>query len=167
MDGFYSLVILQGILPSHYLNHFFLFVYGIYTLLGDSISDDAISLSEFCLTKSVIQLEELYGLSSCKFNVHCLTHLAHSVKDCGPLWATSTFTFEAHNHVLVNMFHGTQCVPQQITDTFLLKSKVLSMARTCIDRDDSSVSVQNVLVRLMGDDVRYKSTEVIVMVWVF
>ena len=153
---FYSLVILQGILPSRYLNHFFLFVYGIYTLLGDSISDDAISLSEFCLTKFVIQLEELYGLSSCKFNVHCLTHLAHSVKDCGPLWATSTFTFEAHNHVLVNMFHGTQCVPQQITDTFLLKSKISSMARTCINRDDSSVSVQNVLVRLMGDDVRYK-----------
>ena len=153
---FYSLVILQGILPSRYLNHFFLFVYGIYTLLGDSISDDAISLAEFCLTKFVIQLEELYGLSSCKFNVHCLTHLAHSVKDCGPLWATSTFTFEAHNHVLVNMFHGTQSVPQQITDTFLLKSKVSSMARTCINSDDSSVSVRNVLARLMGDDVRYK-----------
>jgi hypothetical protein len=154
---FYSLVILQGILPSRYLNHFFLFVYGIYTLLGDSISDDAISLSEFCLTKFVIQLEELYGLSSCKFNVHCLTHLAQSVKDCGPLWATSTFTFEAHNHVLVNMFHGTQCVPQQITDTFLLKSKVLSMARICINGDDSA-SVKDVLVRLI-DDVRYKHTK--------
>ncbi len=154
---FYSLVILQGILPSRYLNHFFLFVYGIYTLLGDLISDDAISLSEFCLTKFVIQLEELYGLSSCKFNVHCLTHLAQCVKDCGPLWATSTFTFEAHNHVLVNMFHGTQCVPQQITDTFLLKSKVLSMARICINSDDSA-SVKDVLVRLI-DDVRYKHTK--------
>lgn len=35
---FYSLVVLHGILPSRFLNHYFLFVYGIYTLLGDSIS---------------------------------------------------------------------------------------------------------------------------------
>lgn len=52
---FYSLVVLQGILPFSYLNHFFLFVYGIYTLSGDSISDEAISTSEFCLKKFVIQ----------------------------------------------------------------------------------------------------------------
>ncbi len=53
------------------------------------------------------------------------------------------------------MFHGTQCVPQQITDTFLLYA--LSMARTCINGDDSA-SVQDVLVRLI-DDVRYKHTK--------
>ena len=90
-------------------------MYGIYTLVGDSISSDSIALSEACLTKFVIQLEELYGLSHCTFNVHCLTHLAQCVKDCGPLWATSAFVFESHNHVLLNMFNGTQCVPQQIT----------------------------------------------------
>ena len=32
---FYSLIILQGILPPIYLNNFFLYVYGIYTLVGD------------------------------------------------------------------------------------------------------------------------------------
>ena len=83
-----------------------------------------------CLTKFVIKVEELYGISSSKFNVHCLTHLAHCVKDCGPLWATSAFTFESHNHVLINMFHGTQCVSQQITDTFLLKNKISLLTRT-------------------------------------
>ena len=31
----HSLVVLRGILPSSFLNHYFLFVYGIYTLLGD------------------------------------------------------------------------------------------------------------------------------------
>ena len=123
-------------------------MYGIYTLLGDSISEEAISLSEFCLTKFVIKMEELYGLESCKFNVHCLTHLAHCVKDCGPLWATSTFTFEAHNHNLVNMFHGTQYVPQQITGTFLLKSKASLMVRTYANVNDSSMDVFS---RLMGD----------------
>jgi hypothetical protein len=151
---FYSLVILQGILPALYLNHFFLFVYGIYTLLGDSISDESIAISELCLTKFVIKMEELYGLSKCKFNVHCLTHLAHCVKDCGPLWATSTFTFESHNHVLLNLFHGTQCVPQQISHAFLLKYKVASMSRNCVD-GDCSAAVKDLLVKL-NDDVRYK-----------
>ena len=144
---FYSLVVLQGILPHPFLNHYFLFVYGIYTLLGDSISRSSICLGEVCLTKFVIKIEELYGLSSCKFNVHCLTHLAHCVKDCGPLWATSTFTFESHNHVLISMFHGTQCVPQQITATFLLRNKISLLARTCVD-DDSFASVKETIGKL-------------------
>ena len=143
---FYSLIILQGILPLIYLNNFFLYVYGIYTLVGDSISSDSIALSEACLTKFVIQLEELYGLSHCTFNVHCLTHLAQCVKDCGPLWATSAFVFESHNHVLLNMFNGTQCVPQQITDRFLLKNKIASLARSCIN-DEASPSVRDTLSR--------------------
>lgn len=151
---FYSLIVLRGILPARYLNHFFLFVYGIYALLGDSISNDSIVLSEVCLTKFVIKLEQLYGISSCKFNAHCLTHLAQCVKDCGPLWATSAFTFESHNHTLINMFHGTQCVPQQITDTFLLRNKVASLTRSCVD-DDSSASVRDILVKLT-DNVRFK-----------
>ena len=145
---FYSLIALHGpILPSRFSSHYFLFVYGVYTLLGDSISSSAICLAELCLTKFVIKLEELYGLSSCKFNVHCLTHLPHCVKDCGPLWATSAFTFESHNHVLMNMFNGTQCVPQQIVDTFLLKAKVASLTK-CYVNADSSPCVKKVLSKL-------------------
>ena len=141
---FYSLVVLQGILPPCYLNHFFLFVYGIYTLSGDSISSDAVTLSEYCPTKFAIQLEELYGLSCCKFNIHCLIHLAHSVKDCGPLWATSTFTFEAHNHALVSMFHGTQSVSQQITDASLRTIKLLP---------HKLVALQDLLDMMISSDV--------------
>ena len=77
---FYSLIVLRGILPARYLNHFFLFVYGIYVLLGNSISNESIALSEVCLAKFVIQLEQLYGISSCKFNAHCLTHLGFCFK---------------------------------------------------------------------------------------
>ena len=155
---FYSLVVLYGILPTSFLNHYFLFVYGIYTLLGDSISDTSIALSELCLTKFVIKLEELYGLSSCKFNVHCLTHLAHCVKDCGPLWATSAFAFESHNHVLINMFSGTQCVPQQITETFLMSSKVSSLSKICID-ENSPQCVTEAIARLTNH-ARFKHSGV-------
>lgn len=121
---FYSLIVLHGILPMHFLNHYFLFVYGVYTLLGDSISISSICLSELCLTKFVIQLEELYGLSSCKFNAHCLTRLAQCVKDCGPLWAISAFTFESHNHVLINMFNGTRVFQSKLLTHFCCKARL-------------------------------------------
>ena len=52
------------------------------------------------------------------------------------------------------MFHGTQCVPQQIADTFLLQNKVVSMTRNCVD-DDSFASVRDVLVKLT-ENVRFK-----------
>ena len=52
----------------------------------------------------------------------------------------------SHNHVLLNMFNGTQCVPQQMTDTFLLKNKIASLARSCIN-DEASPSVRDTLSR--------------------
>lgn len=86
---------------------------------------NAIELAETSLIKFVVQVEQLYGLKCCTFNVHCLTHLAKCVKNCGPLWATSAFEFEAHNHMLLKMFNGTQYANQQIANTFLLKKAIL------------------------------------------
>jgi hypothetical protein len=51
------------------------------------------------------------------------------------------------------MFHGTQCVPQQIPDTFLLKSKISLLTRTCVD-DDSSACIKEVLGKLI-DHARF------------
>ena len=73
---FYSLVVLNGLLPPVFLKHFFLFVYGVYCLLGDSICESTINSAEVSLTKFVILTEELYGLKRCTFNVHQLVHLA-------------------------------------------------------------------------------------------
>lgn len=132
---FYSLVVLRGILPHQYLKHFFLFVYSVYCLLGDSITETDVDAAEACLGKFVIQVEELYGLSSCTFNVHQLVHLAHSVKDCGPLWSSTTFIFESHNHNLQKMFHGTQHIPKQIVETFVISKKLSVMAKECINQE--------------------------------
>ena len=105
----------------------------------------------------MISTEKLYGLTTCTFNVHCLTLLARSVTDCGPLWATSAFTFEAHNHALVNMFSGTQYVPEQVVHTFLLRSKATMLARSCIDAD-CSVAVENAMKKFTTNK-RYKSAQ--------
>lgn len=144
---FYSLVVLSGILPSKYLKHFFLFVYGVYCLLGDSITEAAINSAEVCLTKFVIQVEELYGLKCCTFNVHQLIHLADSVRNCGPLWSSAAFMFESNNHTLQKMFHGTQHIPKQLVETYLITKKIPVLAKGCIN-EDSSPAVHNLFQKL-------------------
>ena len=51
------------------------------------------------------------------------------------------------------MFNGTQCVPQQITETYLLQQTVESMARVCVD-SNTSTPVTKMLSKL-NDNVRF------------
>lgn len=156
----YSLVVLEGLLPSIYLKHFFLLVHAVYTLLGDKISNDMLLQARACLAKFVSEMEGLYGLRSCTFNVHILTHLADGVENCGPLWATSAYIFEANNHMLIKMFNGTQCVPQQICNTFLLSQKLPAIARECIS-EDTSPRVKHSFQKLSKGNVPVKSRHIL------
>jgi hypothetical protein len=157
---FYGLVILRGILPDIYLKHFFLFVYGVYNLMGDKIAHSKVDLAESCLRKFVRQMEALYGLSSCTFNVHQMTHLANGVRNCGPLWATSAFMFEANNHVLLQMFHGTQHVPKQISETFMLARRAQAIASQYFG-DDTNPAVVAMFEKLTGANMRQKNARVL------
>ena len=80
---FYGLVVLKGLLPSLYLRYFFLLVHGVYMLLGTNITQRycMISNAKACLIKFVSDMGILYGLTSCTFNMHQLTHLADSVNN--------------------------------------------------------------------------------------
>ena len=78
---FYSLVVLNGILPVLYLKHFFLLVYGVHSLFSEQIHKEAtLDSAKACLLKFVIEMENLYGLRSCTFNVHQMVHLADGVR---------------------------------------------------------------------------------------
>ncbi len=48
-----------------------------------------------------------------------------AVRDCGPLWSSSTFVFESSNHFLHKMFHGTQHVPKQMVELFLKGKRIV------------------------------------------
>ena len=67
---YYSLVVLQGILPARFLSHFFLFVWSLHKLLGTYITPDDLRKVKAALDLFIIQMEELYGIGSCTFNVH-------------------------------------------------------------------------------------------------
>ena len=117
---YYSLIIMQGILPQKYLNHFFLFVWSLHKLLGTCISADDLAKVKAALDLFIVQMEELYGVEHCTFNVHQLSHLARSTQMCGPLWAVSTFIFESNNATLKNMIQGTQYVADQVCQTYTI-----------------------------------------------
>lgn len=51
--------------------------------------------------------KKLYGATNVYFNVHLLMHLAASVRNRGPLWATSTFPIESFNGTLLKFCNGT------------------------------------------------------------
>jgi hypothetical protein len=108
-------------------------VYGIYHLMGQSISPDVINKANACLKKFVLLTSQLYGKRHCTFNVHSLCHFAQSVFNSGPLWATSTFVFEGYNRTIGKLFHGTQKVPLQIGQMFLLSKNMAMLASECID----------------------------------
>ena len=118
--------------------------------MGDKIAHSKVEMAESCLKKFVWQMEVLYGLSSCTFNVHQMTHLANGVRNCGPLWATSAFMMEGNNHVLLRMFHGTQHVPWQISETFMLARRVHAIPSRYFS-DDANPAVVSMFEKLAGN----------------
>lgn len=116
---FYDLPLLNGVLLRKFWNHLFLFVFAMHILLGEKVKCCDIDVAERALRKFTLQFEKLYGAANMTFNVHLLTHITTSVRNWGPLWATSTFSFESFNGTLLKYFHGTTHVPEQIVRRFL------------------------------------------------
>jgi hypothetical protein len=65
----------------------------------------------------------LYGDKFLPLNMHSLMHLPKCVEDLGPLWVYSCFPFENVNGHLMELFHGTQNVEQQILNSVNVFSK--------------------------------------------
>lgn len=108
---YYSIPTLKGILPDRYLTHWARFVKALALPLTDSVTSQQIVEAEILLRMFVIEMKDLYGIHNVSFNVHLSLHLAQSVRDWGPLWAHSAFTFESYNHSLLKMIKNTQGVP--------------------------------------------------------
>lgn len=89
-------------------------------LSKSSIKSCEIERANACLSKFVEDFERLYGKSNMTYNVHQLSHLAQTVIDWGAPSGFSMYIFEGFNQMLLKLFHGTQAVPAQIANSFLL-----------------------------------------------
>ena len=116
----YCPVILYGVLPLRYFQHMLLLAHGVFLLTKHSITRLELNKAHASLSKFVHDFQELYGDGHMSYNVHQLNHLTQTVIDWGPLSVYSTYVFEGFNLVLMRLFHGTQAVPLQIANSFLL-----------------------------------------------
>ena len=116
----YSPVVLRGLLPQRYFKHLLLLVEGVYLLTKSSISSADLNKAAHCLSQFTKKFQVLYGKMHMTYNVHQLTHLVQAVIDWGPLPCYSSYIFEGFNMILLSLFHGTQAVPHQIANSFLL-----------------------------------------------
>lgn len=93
------------------------------------------------LEKFVADVEELYGLRNLTYNTHQLLHLGKSVKNWGPLWAHSTFPFEAANGSLTKAIHCARGVILQIIKFLNIQRTILKMQAE-IYADEPSITIQ-------------------------
>lgn len=111
---YFSLPILQDILPNEYFEHYKLLVLGISLLYQEDISSEMVDLADEALREFVARYEQLYGLEHITCNVHQLRHLAETVRNTGPLWTTSCFPFDDLNGKLKALVHGSKSADLQI-----------------------------------------------------
>ncbi|KAF7996964.1 hypothetical protein HCN44_005241 [Aphidius gifuensis] len=121
---FYSLPCLKRVLQPVYFDHFALIVNAAYILNSDSIDEKNLKLAKKQLSKYVEDMATLWGLDSMSYNVHLMTHIADSVRNWGPLWCFSTFSFESWNGDIIKMISSPYHRDHQIVARFLLKKIV-------------------------------------------
>lgn len=121
-----SILLLRGILPRKYLNHFRLLVEAIHALCSQGLSVDEISTVENKLISFVQKVKLLYGEEYCTYNVHILLHLTNCYKRWGSLIGFSTFQFESFNGELLSKVTSSKGILSQITRRFIstLRCKV-------------------------------------------
>lgn len=117
-------IVLKGILPNTYYDHLCLLSSAVYKLLKEKIPNDSLKSIEGDLIKFVVDFERLYGAHRVTMNLHRLLHIVDSVRNSGPLWATSVFHFESNNGRLLNFVNGTQDVLLQIAAKYNLSTGI-------------------------------------------
>lgn len=126
---FYAPTVLKSVLPRRFFEHLLLLCKAAYVLQTTCITQLELFYASQHLNEFVRNFETLYGRCHMTYNVHILLHLSDSVRNWGPLWCYSAYSFEGCNGFLLKLYHGTQSVPLQIVTSFLLLKQVESFGK--------------------------------------
>jgi len=99
---YYGIPVLYGILPDNYFHHYAIFVHAIYICLKESISSEDLKKAELMLCSFCEDFSSLYDERFITLNVHQLLHLTDDVRDLGPMYTHSCFSFEDKNGFILN-----------------------------------------------------------------
>lgn len=113
---FYEIPCLDGLVKDDILKNFLILNNCIFTLLSDSIDVFELDECEENLIKFTEECQRKFGISFMTSNIHALTHDVMSVKKCGPLWATSGFSFQSKLVQIKKTVKGPTKVAEQVAD---------------------------------------------------
>lgn len=129
---------LVDLLPMRYIDHFQLFSSAIYSLLKEKMSLEDVSIAERQLNLFADKFEYLYGKEHVTMNLHLLRHMGNSVRQLGPLWTQSAFTFEMNNGIIVKANHATKSFLHNLCWKYAIKS---SLQKDCEGKIDCNILV--------------------------
>ena len=129
---YYGLPVLYGLLPDKYFEHYFYFVRATYLLLQESISEAHLTIAEQLLEQFCRGFTNLYQERYETLTVHQLLHLVDNVRDLGPLYTHSCFSFEDKNGFVLRLIHGTQFIDSQILTAVSFTQKLPELKEQCI-----------------------------------
>ena len=121
---YYSLPILSHFLNPEFVHHLSLLVTAMHILLSNKIKRDELAIAENMLLTFHNLAGNFYSKSIYTANMHSLVHTVDMVRLWGPLWCFSMFGFENMNGILVNNFHGTRKIVQQMAFQLQLKQSL-------------------------------------------
>jgi hypothetical protein len=130
---FYSVPVLFGLLEHQVFQHYLLLVEAVYILNLDSISAEDLTHCEELLIKFNCTYSGVYGDNHMSANLHQMLHLHNTVKQLGPLWVYSCFSFESMNGKLVRLFHGTQNPVIQIANAVSTMLKMPALSQKLVE----------------------------------
>lgn len=111
---YYSLPLMKVVLDEENLQYWSQLVEATHVLLGTEITTADLIRADQLLRSFVWDTQEKFTVTAMVFNVHQLMHIANTVLNWGPLWATSNFTFESANHYIVQSIKNARGAPMQI-----------------------------------------------------
>ena len=133
---FYGAMVLRGILPDVYYEHFMLFSEAIFTLCLTNVKQSQIAHAERLLLHFCVKFPKLYSERYQTANLHSLLHMAEDVRNLGPLWTHSTFPFESLNGELLKLFHGTQNIVFQIVSAVNINRALPTLSKALVEGSD-------------------------------
>lgn len=128
---YYGIPVLYGILPDNYFHHYAIFVHAIYICLKESISSEDLKKAELMLFSFCEDFSSLYDERFITLNVHQLLHLTDDVRDLGPMYTHSCFSFEDKNGFILKLIHGTQFIDSQILSAVSITQKIPELREKC------------------------------------
>ena len=130
---YYSLPILNHILPLEYFTYWALFVEALFILSQSEIQNVELDRADELLHQFVAGTEKLYTKVAMTFNVHLLLHLSKSVYNWGPLWAISAFAFKAGNGQLLKGIHSPKGIHHQVCRRISLQYSMIMLRKTVVN----------------------------------